>query len=94
NLSCLLILDAFKEHLVDLIKQKFRENNTDLAIIPKGLSGKLQLLDINEINNISENNSIIKFDYNKFENNSKEIYLVYNNIDKQNYEEDDSIRNE
>ena len=42
----LLILDSFRGHTVDPIKYEFRRNNTHLAVIPGGLTSKLQPLDV------------------------------------------------
>ena len=46
NPQSLLILDAFKGHLVDSIKHRFSEKNTHLAVIPCGMTSKLQPLDV------------------------------------------------
>ena len=42
----LLVLDSFRGHLVDSVKQRFEEKRTDLAVIPGGLTSRLQPLDI------------------------------------------------
>jgi hypothetical protein len=42
----LIVLDSFRGHLVDSVKQKFTEKNTDMAVIPGGLTPRLQPLDI------------------------------------------------
>jgi len=46
NPRSLLILDSFRGHLVDSIKQKFYEKSTNIAVIPGGLTSKLQPLDV------------------------------------------------
>src|SRR6185437_3303555 len=46
NPQSLLILDSFRGHLVDSVKHEFQENNTHLAVIPAGLTSKLQPLDV------------------------------------------------
>jgi len=42
----LLVYDAFEAHLTDSVKSSFKRGNTDLAIIPGGLTSILQLLDV------------------------------------------------
>ena len=42
----LLVLDSFRGHLVDSVKQQFISKKTDLAVIPGGLTSKLQPLDV------------------------------------------------
>ena len=46
NPQSLLILDSFRGHTVDPVKHEFRRNNTHLAVIPGGLTSKLQSLDV------------------------------------------------
>ena len=41
----LSVYDMFKTHLMDSIKKK-RDHNTDVAIIPGGLTSQLQSLDV------------------------------------------------
>ena len=41
-----LVYDMFKTHLMDSIKSKLKEGNTDVAIIPGGLTSQLQPLDV------------------------------------------------
>ena len=41
-----LVYDMFKTHLMDSIKKKLSEGNTDTAIIPGGLTSQLQPLDV------------------------------------------------
>ena len=49
NLRSLLILNSFCAHLVDPVKNRFSEKNTNLAVIPGGLTKKLQPLDVSII---------------------------------------------
>jgi len=42
----LLVMDSFRGHLVDSVKHRFQEKNTNIAIIPGGLTSKLQPLDV------------------------------------------------
>jgi hypothetical protein len=42
----LLVMDSFRGYLVPLVKNWFIEKNTDLAIIPGGLTSKIQPLDV------------------------------------------------
>ena len=42
----LLVLDSFRGHLTDSVKNRFNEKNTNLAVIPGGLTSKLQPLDV------------------------------------------------
>ncbi|XP_056407556.1 uncharacterized protein LOC130300905 [Hyla sarda] len=43
---CLLVLDAFRSHLTETIKQEFQKFKTDIAVIPGGLTSQLQPLDV------------------------------------------------
>jgi len=42
----LLIWDSFRVHLVESVKKALRETNTDIAVIPGGLTSMLQPLDV------------------------------------------------
>ncbi|CAG8828046.1 12525_t:CDS:1, partial [Racocetra persica] len=42
----LLVLDSFKEHLTNSVKQQFFEHNTNLAVILRRLMLKLQPFNI------------------------------------------------
>lgn len=42
----LLVWDSFKAHLVDSVKRKLKCNNTDVAVIPGGLTSVVQPLDV------------------------------------------------
>ena len=42
----LLVYDMFKTHLMESIKKKLQDHNTDVAIIPGGLASQLQPLDV------------------------------------------------
>ena len=46
NPRSLLVLDSFSAHKTDPIKRRFRRKNTDLAVIPGGLTSRLQPLDV------------------------------------------------
>lgn len=46
NLRSLLVMDSFKGHLVPPVKNKLLKKNTNIAIIPGGLTSKLQPLDV------------------------------------------------
>jgi transposase-like protein len=46
NPRSLLVLDSFSAHKTDAVKQRFREKKTDLAVIPGGLTSRLQPLDV------------------------------------------------
>ena len=46
NPRSLLVLDSFKAHLVDPVKRRFDEKRTNLAVIPGGLTKRLQPLDV------------------------------------------------
>ena len=39
-------LDSFSAHIVDSLKRHFDEKRTNLAVIPKGLTSRLQPLDV------------------------------------------------
>lgn len=42
----MLVLDAFKGHLTPEVKNKLAPQNTDLVVIPGGMTSKLQVLDV------------------------------------------------
>jgi len=42
----LLVLDSFSAHIVDSVKRRFGEKNTNIAVIPGGLTSHLQPLDV------------------------------------------------
>jgi DDE superfamily endonuclease. len=46
NLRSLLVLDSFTAHKMDSVKRHFHEKNTDMAVIPGGLTSRLQPLDV------------------------------------------------
>ncbi len=46
NPQSLLVLDSFSAHVVDSVKWRFIEKNTNIAVIPGGLTSRLQLLDV------------------------------------------------
>ena len=46
NPQSLLVLDSFSAHIVDSVKRRFSEKNTNIAVIPEGLTSRLQPLDI------------------------------------------------
>ena len=39
-------MDSFSAHKTDIVKQRFCEKKTDLAVIPGGLTSRLQPLDV------------------------------------------------
>jgi len=42
----MLVLDAFKRHLTQEVKGEMRKVNTDLIVIPGGMTSQLQVLDV------------------------------------------------
>jgi hypothetical protein len=46
NPKSLLVLDSFAAHKTEVIKRRFRGKNTALAVIPGGLTSRLQPLDV------------------------------------------------
>ena len=46
NPQSLLVLDSFSAHLVNSVKRRFGEKNTNIAVIPGGLTSRLQPLDV------------------------------------------------
>ncbi|CAG8834240.1 17576_t:CDS:2, partial [Gigaspora margarita] len=46
NLRTILVFDFFKAHITDQAKTEFRSGNTDLAVIPRGLTSMCQPLDV------------------------------------------------
>ena len=41
-----MVFDSFRGHLTDMVKETFRKNEIDIAVIPGGLTSKLQPLDV------------------------------------------------
>jgi len=37
-----LVLDSFRGHLTDMVKETYRKNGIDIAVIPGGLTSKFQ----------------------------------------------------
>jgi hypothetical protein len=46
NPKSLLVLDSFTAHKTVNVKNRFHEKNTNLAVIPGGLTSRLQPLDV------------------------------------------------
>ncbi|GET50680.1 pogo transposable element with KRAB domain [Rhizophagus irregularis DAOM 181602=DAOM 197198] len=46
NPRSMLVLDSFRGHIVNSVKNRFVEKNTNIAVIPGGCTSKLQLLDV------------------------------------------------
>ena len=46
NPRTLLVLDSFRGHLVDSVKREFINSYTNIAVIPGGLTSRLQPLDV------------------------------------------------
>ncbi len=46
NSRFLLVLDSFREYLVNSIKERLNEVHINMAVIPKDLISKLQPLDV------------------------------------------------
>ncbi|GBC07964.1 hypothetical protein RclHR1_07810006 [Rhizophagus clarus] len=46
NSQSLLVLDSFSAHIVDSVKKRFSKKKTNIAVIPGGLTSRLQPLDI------------------------------------------------
>jgi hypothetical protein len=44
--NSLLVLDSFSAHIVDSVKRRFGEKHTNIAVIPRGLTSRLQPLDV------------------------------------------------
>jgi hypothetical protein len=42
----MLVLDSFKKHLTQQVKEEMRKANTDLIMIPGGMTSQLQVLDV------------------------------------------------
>jgi hypothetical protein len=42
----MLILDSFKGHLTQQVEEEMRNANTDLVVIPGGMTSQLQVLDV------------------------------------------------
>ena len=59
NPQSLLVLDSFSAHIVDSVKRRFIEKNTNIAVIPGGLTSRLQPLDVSV--NKSFKTKVIKF---------------------------------
>ncbi len=46
NPQSLLVLNSFSAHIVDSVKCHFNEKNTNIAVVPGGLTSRLQPLDV------------------------------------------------
>jgi hypothetical protein len=46
NKRGMLVLDSFKGHLTQQVKEEMRKANTDLIVIPDGMKSQLQVLDV------------------------------------------------
>ncbi|CAI2200618.1 6073_t:CDS:1, partial [Funneliformis geosporum] len=46
NPSSLLVLNSFRGYLVSSVKQKLHKKTTNMAVIPGGLTSKLQPLNV------------------------------------------------
>ncbi len=46
NLRFLLVLNSFRRHLIESVKNRFNEKQTNIAVIPDRFTSKLQPLDI------------------------------------------------
>ncbi|GBC01371.1 hypothetical protein RclHR1_41660001 [Rhizophagus clarus] len=46
NPRSMLVLDSFRGHIVDSVKNRLVEKNTNMAVIPGGYTSKLQPLDV------------------------------------------------
>ena len=46
NQPSMLVLDAFKGHLTDSVKNQLRKMNTELVVIPGGMTTVLQPTDV------------------------------------------------
>jgi hypothetical protein len=46
NTSTMMVYDSFRGHLEESVKNKFRDNRIDLAVIPGGLTSICQPLDV------------------------------------------------
>jgi len=56
----LLVMDSFSAHITDSAKQHLIEQKTNMAIIPGGLTGRLQPLDSSK-GNINKTHMVIAF---------------------------------
>ena len=58
NPRSLLVLDSFHGHLVNSVKERLNEVHTNMAVIPGGLTSKLQPLDVTVNKSFKSNVSI------------------------------------
>ncbi|CAG8435399.1 7889_t:CDS:2 [Scutellospora calospora] len=81
NPQSLLVLDAFRGHLVDSVKHWFNEKNTDLVVISRRITIEM---------NGSEDDLVFDYELLDEENasneNTKEV-LTFDNINRDKYEE-------
>jgi len=54
-------MDSFRGHLTDPVKTRFNEKNTNFAVVPGGLTNKLQPLDV--------------YIYKSFKNKVRKLYI-------------------
>ncbi|CAG8532365.1 7714_t:CDS:2 [Scutellospora calospora] len=80
NSKALLVFDSFLAHIIDQIKAALRSGNTDLAVIPRGLTNKLRKYWHRWMTN--GGNGMTK------NGNLNEDHLIYNDDDESNNEEE------
>lgn len=61
NPQSLLVLDSFSAHIVDSVKRRFGEKKTNIAVIPGGLTSRLQPLDVSVNKSFKSKVVIINF---------------------------------
>ncbi|GES92094.1 pogo transposable element with KRAB domain [Rhizophagus clarus] len=91
NPQSLLVLDLFSAHIVNSVKKRFSKNKTDIAVIPGGLTSRLQPLDVSHIgSNIPSkpNDEIALLSDKEDENTSDEGYKT--DTSKEKHETDGS----
>ncbi|CAG8511982.1 5357_t:CDS:2 [Scutellospora calospora] len=85
NPRSLLVLDAFSGHLTDSVKNRFNEKNTNMAVIPEGLTKKLQPLDCCSISTAqdgTEEDLMFNYDWvNNSEARNRNNEFIYANED-------------
>ncbi|CAG8608689.1 700_t:CDS:2 [Diversispora eburnea] len=77
NTRSMLVLDSFRGHIEDSVKNRLAEKNTNIAVIPGGCTSKLQPLDV-AINKVRER-------YNEWMSSSIKILTPAGRIKKPSY---------
>ncbi|CAG8536735.1 5376_t:CDS:2, partial [Scutellospora calospora] len=90
------VLDSFTTHITDIVKYRFSEKNTNLAVISEGLISKVQLLDV-AINKSFKARDVkedyLNFDYDQLRSQTNSCNHIYIYEESSNISEEGSSVN-